>query len=171
MPKKFIDGTFVIRAKLKGTQDFVYCAGVSSTNHVLWVPELDKAVKIRGVCKSDLDNYVSMIWRLNDHYNELNKDYAVAFNVINIDKAPCNYMAFFGRIDKKSEPIDIADTTQKVARSIANHAKANYPRSRYFLYKSKAKFPDKYCPFKYTLIDNTTGLHSKDYYFIMEVPK
>lgn len=29
MPKKFIEGTFVIRAKLKGTKDVVYCAGVA----------------------------------------------------------------------------------------------------------------------------------------------
>jgi len=171
MPSKIINGTYVISAKLKGTKATVYCAGIASNNHVIWVSDISKAVRISGVCKSDLDSYVSNIWRLNDHYNVLNVDYAVAFNVININKAPCNYMAFFGRIDKKSQPIDIADTTQKVARSIANHAKANYPRSRYFLYKSKAKFPDKYCQFKYTLIDNTTGLHSKDYYFIMEVPK
>lgn len=170
MPK-IIPGTFVLKAKLKGLGQVVYCEGIASNNHVLWTPDIDRAVKLSGLTEADLDSYVSNIWRHNDHYNTLGVDYAVSFMLFNIDKPPCYYQSWLGQVRGDSTLIAVADTPTNVARSIAQHAKKNYPRDRYFLYKHRTKeLPEGYYPMEYKVIDKTTGNFLPIFYFIKEVP-
>lgn len=169
---KPVEGTFVIVARLKESKKIVYYAGLDSSNNIIWTEFLSEARFIKDLTKTALDRTVSDVWHLNDRVTVPESNYVTQIRLKNIDKPECFYMAFYGTVDSKSEPIsEPVASTQKAAIAISKHFHSTYPKGSYFLYKSRAKFPNKFCQFKYTLISNETGEHSKKYYFIMEVPK